>query len=88
MAKWTAAEEAAKAKDFDQTLGVIAQHTDAYQSLLGDMSDADFRAESICSARRPRAAPSSSTWCSAGVRRIARSCFSISKPAAGKSSVR
>jgi len=44
-AVWTAAEQAAKTRDFDQTLAAIAGHTDAYAALLADMSDADFRAE-------------------------------------------
>ena len=44
-AVWTAAEQAAKTRDFDQTLAAIAGQTDAYAALLADMSDADFRAE-------------------------------------------
>ena len=44
-AVWTAAENAAKARDFDQTLAAIAAHADAYATLLADVSDADFRAE-------------------------------------------
>lgn len=43
-AAWTTAERAAKALDFDQTLTAIAGHTETYARLLGDMSDADFRA--------------------------------------------
>ena len=39
------AEKAAEARDFNQTLAAIAAHSDAYATLLGDMSDADFRAE-------------------------------------------
>ncbi len=42
---WTATEEAAAALDFDQTLVAIAAHTDAYATLLADVSDADMRAE-------------------------------------------
>lgn len=42
---WTAANAAAEARDFDQTLAAIAKQTDTYASLLGDMSDNDFRAE-------------------------------------------
>ena len=44
-AAWGVEEKAAAARDFDQTLAVIAGHSDLYASLLGDMSDADFRAE-------------------------------------------
>jgi hypothetical protein len=44
-ADWTAAEQAAKARDFDQTLAAIAGHNEAYAQMLGDMSDADFRTE-------------------------------------------
>ena len=44
-AVWTAAENVAKDLDFDQTVSAIAAHSDAYAKLLGDMSDADFRAE-------------------------------------------
>jgi hypothetical protein len=42
---WTAAEQASKARDFDQTLAAIAGHAETYARLLSDMSDADFRAE-------------------------------------------
>ena len=42
-AVWTVEDKAAAARDFDQTLAAIAAHSDAYASLLGDMSDADFR---------------------------------------------
>ena len=44
-AVWTVAEKAAAARDFDQTLAAIAAQTDVYASLLGGMSDADFRAD-------------------------------------------
>lgn len=44
-AVWTAADQAAKARDFDQTLAAIAGHTDEYASLLGSMKDEDFRQE-------------------------------------------
>lgn len=44
-AAWTAAERAAAARDFDQTLAAIAAQAVAYQTLLADMSDADLRAE-------------------------------------------
>jgi hypothetical protein len=44
-AVWTAAEKQAAARDFDQTLAAIAAHRDTYATLLGEMSDADFRAE-------------------------------------------
>lgn len=45
MASWTAALQAAEARDFDQTIAAIAAHADTYATLLADMSDADFRAE-------------------------------------------
>ena len=45
VAAWTAAQAEAEARDFDQTLAAIAAHTDLYASLLGSMSDADFRGE-------------------------------------------
>ncbi len=44
-AAWTAAEQAAAARDFDQALAAIGQHTDEYPVLLADVSDADLRAE-------------------------------------------
>jgi hypothetical protein len=44
-AVWTAAENAAKELDFDQTVSAIATHSDTYARLLGDMPDADFRTE-------------------------------------------
>ena len=42
---WTASEQAAAARTFDETMAVIAAHANLYASLLGDMTDADFRAE-------------------------------------------
>ena len=44
-AVWTAATKAADALDFDQTLAAIAAQSDLYATLLGDMSDAEFRSE-------------------------------------------
>src|SRR5687767_14090774 len=44
-ADWTAATQAAEARDFDQTVSAIAAHADAYATLLADMSDADLRSE-------------------------------------------
>jgi hypothetical protein len=44
-AVWTAAEQAAQARDFDQTLAAIAAHSDTYSKLLADVTDADFRTE-------------------------------------------
>jgi hypothetical protein len=44
-AAWTAAEGAAKARDFDQTLAALGAHKDEYASLLGGMSDEDLRGE-------------------------------------------
>jgi hypothetical protein len=42
---WTAAMAAAESRNFEQTVAAIATHREAYATLLGDMSDADFRAE-------------------------------------------
>jgi hypothetical protein len=44
-AAWTAAEKAAEARDFDQTLAALAAQRDEYAALLADMSEADFRSE-------------------------------------------
>jgi IstB-like ATP binding protein len=44
-AAWTAAEQAADAQDFEQTLAAIAAHTEAYARLLADVSDADLRTD-------------------------------------------
>ena len=44
-AAWTAAEHAAAARNLDQTLAAIAAQKDEYATLLGEMSDAYFRAE-------------------------------------------
>lgn len=44
-AAWTTAQQAAEARDFDQTLAAIAAHGDEYASLIGPMSDQDFRDE-------------------------------------------
>jgi hypothetical protein len=42
---WTEARKAAEARDFDQTIAAIAAQSDTYARRLGDMSEADFRAE-------------------------------------------
>ena len=42
---WTAARQAADARDFDQTLAAIGGHGEAYATLLSDMPDDAFRAE-------------------------------------------
>jgi hypothetical protein len=42
---WTAAQAKADARDFEQTLTAIAAQSDEYATLLGDMTDADFRTE-------------------------------------------
>jgi hypothetical protein len=44
-AGWGAAEAAAKALSFDQTMAALQGQADRYAALLGAMSDADFRAE-------------------------------------------
>jgi hypothetical protein len=44
-AVWTAADQEAQARNFEQTVQAIAAQRDLYASLLGDMSDADFRGE-------------------------------------------
>lgn len=44
-ASWTAAEQAAKARDFDQTVAALAEQADQYAAVLGAMSDDDYRAE-------------------------------------------
>jgi hypothetical protein len=44
-AVWTAAAQAAEARDFDQTVAAIGAHADAYAELLGDMSDEVLRSE-------------------------------------------
>ena len=46
-AAWTTAEKAAAARDFDQTLAAIGEHATTYPTLLGSMSDADFREEIV-----------------------------------------
>jgi hypothetical protein len=44
-AAWTVAQQAADARDFDQTVAAIAAQSDDYANLLADVSDADLRAE-------------------------------------------
>jgi hypothetical protein len=44
-AAFTKATDAANARDFDQTVAALAAHKDAYETLLADVSDADFRRE-------------------------------------------
>jgi hypothetical protein len=45
IAVWSSAVEAAAARSFDQTLAALAAQRDEYATLLGAMSDADFRGE-------------------------------------------
>ena len=45
VAIWTEAEEAAKARNFDESVAEIGRHSAEYEALLGDVSDAKFRAE-------------------------------------------
>ena len=42
---WSAAEAAAQARDFDQTMAVIAKQGDVYEQMLADVTDAEFRKE-------------------------------------------
>jgi hypothetical protein len=44
-AAWTAADQAAKGRDFDQTLAAIGAQSELYATLLADFSDADLRSE-------------------------------------------
>jgi hypothetical protein len=44
-ADWTAAQQATATMDFDQVVAALATHAQTYATLLGDMSDADFRQE-------------------------------------------
>lgn len=44
-AAWTVEEQAATARDVDQTLAAIAAHAEAYATLLADIADADMRVE-------------------------------------------
>ncbi len=44
-AAWTAAEKAADARSFDETLAAIGAQTQGYATLLADVSDADLRRE-------------------------------------------
>ena len=44
-AVWTAEEKVAATRNLDETLKAIAAHSDLYETLLADMSDADFRTE-------------------------------------------
>ena len=45
VSAWTEANKAAEARDWNQTVAVIKKQGDEYAKLLGDMTDADFRAE-------------------------------------------
>jgi hypothetical protein len=42
---WTDAVKVADARNFDETVAAIAAQKDLYAKMLGEMSDADFRAE-------------------------------------------
>ena len=42
---WTTAAQAAEGRDFDQAVAAIAAQSDEYATLLGGLSDEEFRAE-------------------------------------------
>ena len=42
---WGAEQQAAEARDFDQTVDAIASMSDAFASVLGEIQDEDFRAD-------------------------------------------
>ena len=42
---WMAAEQKAAAMTFDQTIAALSAQSDDYANMLGDLSDADMRAE-------------------------------------------
>jgi hypothetical protein len=44
-AAWGAAQKEAEARNFEQTVAAIAAQSDLYAKVLGEMTDADFRAE-------------------------------------------
>jgi len=44
-AAWSATEQVANVRDFDQVVAAIAAQSDAYPALLADLSDAELRAE-------------------------------------------
>jgi hypothetical protein len=44
-AVWTAAETASKSRNYDQTIAALEAQKGVYESLLADVSEADFRAE-------------------------------------------
>ena len=44
-AAWTVAEKEAAGRNFDQTVAAIAAQKEQYAQLLGEISDADYRAE-------------------------------------------
>ena len=44
-AVWTKAQQEAEGRNFEQTIAAIAAQREQYAALLGNLSDADFRAE-------------------------------------------
>ena len=85
-AAWAAAEQAADARTFDETLAAIAAQTDAYAALLADVSDDDLRAEIDPFGAESRARGAFMVnRCSAAARPTARSCSCTSRRAAAKS---
>ncbi len=45
VATWTAAQQEANARNFDQTVAAIEKQRELYPALLADFTDADFRRE-------------------------------------------
>ena len=74
---WKAESEAANARDFDQTVAVIAEQQQTYETLLRDMSDETLRAEidNFDGSKTSRGAFIINTYCRA-MPRTGRSCFS------------
>ena len=76
---WQAASKAAEARDFDQTMAVIAGEKEVYKKELGTMSDADFRSEmdNFDGLKISRLVFSSSTSSSVGTWPTGPSCSAI-----------
>lgn len=79
---WTAAEAAAAARDFDQTLAVIGAQSAEYAAVLGPCPMPTCGRRSRSSAPPVRAVPRWSRGCSTVAPPIVHSCSCISKPAA------
>jgi hypothetical protein len=65
-AAWTAAEQAASSRSFDETLAAISAQSDTYAALLAGVADAELRAEIDLFGQKVTRGPALIAWVLSG----------------------